>query len=156
MQCCPLREHDLSLRKLLPEAEFAGVPDIAVRACSCDSRTVRPGDLFVAIRGVVHDGHDFIPQAVARGCAAVLAQSPVPNPGCPVCYVPDTRAAYGRLCQALAGDPSRHMKVIGITGTNGKTTSTFLTASVLAAAGHNVGVLGTLGCFDGLRCSKQP
>jgi len=150
MQVCPPREHQLSLRKLLPEANFVAADDINVRGCSCDSRTVRPGELFVAIRGSTFDGHDFAQEAIARGCAAILAQRPISATGCPICYVPNTRGVYSRLCQALAGDPSRRMKVIGITGTNGKTTTTYLTASVLAVAGNNVGVLGTLGCFDGL------
>jgi UDP-N-acetylmuramoyl-L-alanyl-D-glutamate--2,6-diaminopimelate ligase len=110
---------------------------------------VRPGDLFIALKGVVHDGHDFASEAIARGCAAILAQRPIPETGAPVCYVADTREAYARLCQAIAGHPSRQMKVIGVTGTNGKTTTTYLTAAVLAAGGHHAGILGTLGCFDG-------
>ena len=72
----------------------------------------------------------------------------------PVCCVPDTRAAYGRLCQALAGDPSRQLKLIGITGTNGKTTTSCLIASILTTAGYRVGLLGTLGCFDGARSTR--
>jgi len=149
MHVCPEQEHQISLRNLLPGAEFLGADDIRVRSCCCDSRAVQPGDLFIALKGIVHDGHDFASEAIARGCAAILAQRPIPETNAPVCYVADTREAYARLCQAIAGNPSRQMKVIGVTGTNGKTTTTYLTAAVLAAGAHNAGILGTLGCFDG-------
>jgi UDP-N-acetylmuramoyl-L-alanyl-D-glutamate--2,6-diaminopimelate ligase len=150
MYARPQPGHRISLRRLLPEAEFVGADDIGVEACACDSRAVRPGDLFAAIVGSVRDGHDFVAEALTRGCGAVLAQRPLPQAADrPVCYVRNTRRAYGRVCQALAGDPSRKVRVIGITGTNGKTTTSYLTASVLRAAGCDVGILGTLGCFDG-------
>lgn len=149
MQICREQIHEVSLRNLLPQAEFSHDGDLFVRSCSCDSRTVHKGDLFVALQGDEFDGHDFVAEALSRGCAAIVAQQPLTGVSCPVCYVDDTRETFGRICQALAGDPSRHMKVIGITGTNGKTTTTYLTASVLAAAGHSPGILGTLGCFDG-------
>lgn len=149
MLACPTRDVPVSLRKLFPNAEFFGGDDIAVRSCSSDSRSIAPGELFVAIPGTVYDGHEFISEAVAQGCAAILAQRPVEGLGRTVCRVPNTREAYARLCQALAGDPSRQMQVIGITGTNGKTTTSYLTASVLAAGGFKAGILGTLGCFDG-------
>jgi len=154
MKTCPDQGQRISLRQLLPGVELAGAADVTVASCSCDSRRVRPGDLFVALVGRVHDGHAFVAEAVARGCSAVLAQRPVAPLGVPVCYVPDTRDAYGRICQALAGNPSRALKVIGITGTNGKTTTTCLIASVLSTAGYPVGILGTLGYFDGV--DSQP
>jgi UDP-N-acetylmuramoyl-L-alanyl-D-glutamate--2,6-diaminopimelate ligase len=134
---------------LLPEAEFRGAAEIRVSGCACDSRRVEPGDLFAALAGSRHDGRDFIDQAVARGCTAVLVESPAPELSLPVCTVPNARAAYGRVCQALAGDPSHALKVIGITGTNGKTTTSCLVAGILTAAGHRVGLLGTLGYLDG-------
>ncbi len=85
----------------------------------------------------------------SRGARAILAERLLPTNGTPMCVVPDTRVAYGRLCQALAGNPSRRLKVIGVSGTNGKTTTTALIASVLAAGGHRTGTLGTLGYTDG-------
>ncbi|HYW79286.1 MAG TPA: UDP-N-acetylmuramoyl-L-alanyl-D-glutamate--2,6-diaminopimelate ligase [Thermoguttaceae bacterium] len=143
----------LSLRKLLPEAEFLGGDSIAdaigISRCVGDSRLVQPGDLFVAMAGSRFDGHDHATQAVARGCVAVLAERPLPGLAVPVCIVSDTRTAYGQLCHALAGSPSEQLKVIGITGTNGKTTTSCLLASVLMKAEHKVGLIGTLGYFDG-------
>ncbi len=150
MQVYPQGGQQISLRRLLPEARFVGADDIPVRFCSCDSRGVRPGDLFVALPGSVYDGHDFAAEAAERGAAAILAQRHLPEVDLPLCCVPDTRHAYARLCQALAGNPSEHLCVVGITGTNGKTTTSCLVASVLSTAGYQVGLLGTLGGFDGL------
>lgn len=139
----------LSLRELLPNAVMAG--DIRVTGCCADSRHCRPGDLFVALRGSSADGHDYIDEAISRGAVAIVAGRPVAQGALPVCQVDDTRDAHARLCQALAGQPARQLKMIGITGTNGKTTTSYLTASVLAAGGFRAGLVGTLGCFDGDR-----
>ncbi len=150
MQICPNQGLWISLRRLFPEAEILGADDVEVAACTADSRQVEPGDLFVALAGRGEDGHALAAEAVARGCSAIVAERPVATSEVPVCYVPDTREAYGRLCHALAGDPSRHLKVIGVTGTSGKTTAACLIASVLSTAGYPVGVLGSLGYFDGV------
>ena len=150
MQVYPQGGQKISLRRLLPEARFVGTDDVRVSACSCDSRRVRPGDLFVALPGSVHDGHEFVREAAQRGAAAILAQRRLTAVDLPLCCVPDTRHAYARLCQALAGNPSEQLCVVGITGTNGKTTTSCLVASVLSTAGYQVGLLGTLGGFDGL------
>jgi UDP-N-acetylmuramoyl-L-alanyl-D-glutamate--2,6-diaminopimelate ligase len=141
----------LSLRKTLPEAEFRGADDVLVEGCACDCRRVEPGHLFAALAGSRYDGRDFIGQAIARGCTAILAQPPVPEVALPVCVVPDAREAYGRICQALAGDPSHDLKLVGITGTDGKTTTGCLVASILTTAGYRVGLTGTLGYLDGRR-----
>lgn len=150
MQTASCLTHPISLRKVLAQAEFFGADDILAAGCSCDSQRVKPGEVFVALKGSARDGHQFVAEAAARGAAAVVVQEPVPSLGVPVCVVPDTGEAYGRICQALVGDPSRFLKTIGITGTNGKTTTSFLIASVLAAGGHQAGIMGTLGCCDGV------
>lgn len=137
------------LRDLLPRAIFHGADDIVVRRCSADSRTCQPGDLFAALPGSRADGHEFVSEALRRGVKAILAERPLPDCSLPVCLVEDSREAFGRICQALAGDPSQRMRVIGITGTNGKTTTSLLAASVLSAAGYQPGIVGTLGSFDG-------
>ena len=100
----------ISLQQTLPEAEFIGAADLRVTSCCADSRTCRPGDLFVAIAGEHTDGHSYVRQAAQNGAAAVLADRPLPTDcGLPACYVADVRAAYGRLCQALAGHPARRL-----------------------------------------------
>ena len=149
MQVCPDLGQFVSLRRLLPEAEILGADDIAISGCACDSRQVREGELFAALVGSQHDGHDFVAEAAARGCAAVLSDRPATDLTVPWCLVPNARATYARLCQTLAGNPSRQLKLIGVTGTNGKTTTSCLIAGILKAAGYRVGVLGTLGYLDG-------
>ena len=154
MQARPRPGHPLSLRRLLPGAELHGADDVRLEGCACDSRRVEPGDMFAALAGSRHDGRDFIAEAVARGCAAVLSERPLPELSLPVCTVPNARDAYGRICQALAGNPGHDLKLIGITGTNGKTTTSCLVASILTTAGHRVGLLGTLGYLDGKRIEQ--
>jgi UDP-N-acetylmuramoyl-L-alanyl-D-glutamate--2,6-diaminopimelate ligase len=149
MQVCPDLGQSVNLRRLLPEAQIQGAGEVAITGCACDSREVREGQVFAALVGSQHDGHDFIAEAVSRGCAAVLSERPPADPTVPWCTVPDARAAYARLCQTLAGNPSRQLKLIGVTGTNGKTTTSCLIAGILATAGYRVGVMGTLGYLDG-------
>ena len=143
------RERGISLRQILPEARFAGTSDIRTESCCHDSRQVKPGDLFVALEGVEHDGHDFAREAVSRGATAILAERYLPVDGLPICQVPDARDAYGRLCQALVGNPAASLKVIGVTGTHGKATTASLIGHILMEAGFRTGILSTLGYFDG-------
>jgi UDP-N-acetylmuramoyl-L-alanyl-D-glutamate--2,6-diaminopimelate ligase len=156
MQACPGVGHPLSLRELLPEAEFLGADDIRLSGCGCDSRRVKPGQLFAVLPGSRHDGRHFIAEAAAQGCAAVLTQPPAPETHLPLCIVANARHAYGRICQALAGNPSRKLKLVGVTGTNGKTTTSCLIAGILSEAGYRVGLLGTLGYFDGETVAEAP
>jgi UDP-N-acetylmuramoyl-L-alanyl-D-glutamate--2,6-diaminopimelate ligase len=136
------------LSRVLPDSRFIGCEDIRATRCTDDAAACRPGDVFVARLGDRGDGHDVVPRAVARGAAAVVAERMVATGGVPLCLVPESDWAHARLAHALAGDPSREMRVIAVTGTSGKTTTAWLTASVLAEAGLRVGVLSDLGCID--------
>jgi UDP-N-acetylmuramoyl-L-alanyl-D-glutamate--2,6-diaminopimelate ligase len=112
-----------------------------------DSRRVRPRDLFACIRGQRADGHGFIGQAVAAGAAAILVEREGPFPAAgsaPVVRAPNTRAALGPLAARAYGHPSRAVTLVGVTGTNGKTTTTYLVEGILAAAGVRTGVVGTI------------
>lgn len=142
------RAGGISLRQTLPKTKFLGGDDISVVSCCGDSRRVRPGDLFVAILGSEQDGHDHAGEAIERGAVAVLTERLLPI-DVPQCLVPDTREAYGRVCQALAGNPSSELRVVGVTGTTGKTTTSLLIASVLSALGNAVGSLTSLAYCDG-------
>jgi UDP-N-acetylmuramyl tripeptide synthase len=140
----------IPLRKLLASdlrAKFAA--DLCATSCTSDWRQVQPGDVFIAITGDDEDGHDFATNAVDRGAIAVICERPLPVFGVPQCIVTDSRIAYGRLCQALVGDPSRQMKVIGVTGTHGKTTVARLLSAILRKAGAAVGTLDSIGYWDG-------
>ncbi|MCE5266629.1 MAG: Mur ligase domain-containing protein, partial [Planctomycetaceae bacterium] len=154
MQVCPSLGHLVGLRGLLPEAKIQGSGDVTVGGCACDSRRVQPGELFVALKGRRRDGYDFIPDALVRGCAAVLSDRAVPDAPVPVCLVSNVRESYARVCQTLAGNPSRQLKTIGVMGLGDKTTLSCLIAGVLSAAGNQIGIVGTLGYLDGRALEK--
>ncbi|MDD5707903.1 MAG: UDP-N-acetylmuramoyl-L-alanyl-D-glutamate--2,6-diaminopimelate ligase, partial [Kiritimatiellae bacterium] len=110
----------------------------------CDSRKARAGDIFVAIRGTRDEGLRHIEQAAARGIAAVVAETAPPPSGVSWVQVRDARAAVALLACAANGHPSRSMSVYAVTGTNGKTTTAWLTRDVLAAAGRKTGLISTV------------
>lgn len=139
----------VSLRELLPDAEFVGADDIRVSHCCADPLACRPGDLF-ALMPDCADGPDAVQRAARQGATTVLADRPTSVQSLKACYVCDVRQAYGRLCQALADNPSHAVKTVAITGSHGKTTTSVLTASVLNAAGHQTGLLCGLGYCDGV------
>ena len=139
----------VSLRRLFPESVTLYAEDIRVASCTSDAAQVLPGDAFVAIDAVDGDGHDLVSLAIERGAEAVIVERPVPQTKVPMCLVPDTRQALGRLCQALAGDPSKSLSCIGVTGTDGKTVTSQLVASILREAGGEVGILDDL-------CRERP
>lgn len=116
---------------------------VAVVDVEHDSRLVRPGALFACIRGASHDGHDFAGQAVGRGAAALLVQAPVPGP-VPSLVVPSVRAALGPAAAEVHGHPSRRLELVGVTGTDGKTTTVRLLAGILNAVGRPADEMGTL------------
>lgn len=140
----------VSLRRLLPEAQFVGCHDWEVSGCTADSRRLDPGQLFVAVRGIRHDGHAFVEQALERGAAGVVVERPCPEAGRLQVIVPDSRAALARLCQALAGDPSQHLKLLGVTGTCGRTRTSLFLRSIFEATGTRFGLVGSLGWSDGV------
>ncbi len=110
-----------------------------------DSRKVEPGFLFVAVQGFKHDGAEYIPQAVEKGAVAVVAQKAVTvPPNVAWALVADSRQALALMSASFYGDPSTNMRMVGVTGTNGKTTTTNLIASVLDGAGRKTGLVGTI------------
>ncbi|KMY65655.1 hypothetical protein AAU61_20975 [Desulfocarbo indianensis] len=128
----------------LPRARLHGAPpQVEVSGLTYDSRQVRPGMLFAALKGGAADGHAFVAQAAAAGAAAALVERLVA--GADICQVqvPDSRAALARLAAAYQGNPSHGMTVVGVTGTNGKTTTSYLVEAVLAGRGPT-GVIGTV------------
>ena len=130
--------------------DFQGDPDTEISDIAYDSRLVKPGGLFVAIRGSRQNGHAYVGDAVSRGAVAVVGEHPVS--GVPagrsdrlaVIRVPDARRALSRLAARFFDRPFKNLRMIGITGTNGKTTSAYLLESILTAAGRRPGVIGTI------------
>ena len=123
----------------------AAVPPVLVSGVAYDSRHVRPGDAFFCIPGFAHDGHEFAAKAVERGAAALVVKHPLPLLACPQVVVDDPRAALAIAASRFYGRPSERLRVVGITGTNGKTTTAYLLDAVLRAAGMTTGVIGTVG-----------
>ena len=127
------RAGSISLRALLPEARFFGGQDVCFTSCVTDARRCRPGDLYAALVSAERDGHEDAAEAVSRGATAVLGERLLPV-NVPVCVVPHSSQAYGRVCQRLAGDPGETLHVTGVTGTHGKTVTSMLIAAVLHAS----------------------
>jgi UDP-N-acetylmuramoyl-L-alanyl-D-glutamate--2,6-diaminopimelate ligase len=140
------------LLRAVSGAAAEGPTDIDVRGISHDSREVKPGDLFVCLVGEKLDGHRFAADALARGAVALAIQADHAAEvagGVSRLVLDDTRRALPALSATLFDHPARAMKVVGVTGTNGKTTTTFLTAAILRQAGLKAGTIGTLGAFLG-------
>jgi len=137
----------LPVSQLLPEGRFFGGDEIVATGVCDEAARCRPGDVFLARMSFDGDGHDHAAKAVARGAVGIVAERMLPAGRVPVCLVPDSRDASGRLHQAFAGHPSRRLRLIAITGTSGKTTTAWLAAAALAEAGLQVGVLSDLGCL---------
>jgi UDP-N-acetylmuramoyl-L-alanyl-D-glutamate--2,6-diaminopimelate ligase len=129
----------------LPDKRIVGVPPTRVRGIADDSRRVQAGDCFVAVPGFKADARGFVAQAVERGATLVVTEGDAPPlAGVATVLVPSARAALGRLAGAYYGHPSRDLTLVGITGTNGKTTTSYLVEALLQARGDRTGVIGTI------------
>lgn len=131
------------LAKRVAGARIAGAAATEVTGIAYDSRSVRPGDLFVCIRGFVYDGHDFAEEAVRKGARALLVEHEV-DVAAPQIVVDDARWAMGVVVAAFYGHPDQRLRMIGVTGTNGKTTTAFLVRDLLRYAGRRAGMIGTV------------
>jgi UDP-N-acetylmuramoyl-L-alanyl-D-glutamate--2,6-diaminopimelate ligase len=129
-----------------PSSIFHKAEEIEVSSITDDSRKIQPGTIFVAVKGAAHDGHLFIKEAGQAGAVLVIGEEPLSKQDLVIPYieVANSRLALAELASCFYGHPARAMKVVGVTGTSGKTTSTFLVESILKAAGNKVGVIGTV------------
>jgi len=132
------------LSQVVPGAVVVGDGATRPAGVAYDSRQVKPGDLFFCVSGEKFDGHRFLPDVAARGAAAAVVDADGPYP-LPVLRVPNVREAMPRLSAAFFDYPSRRVSLVGITGTNGKTTTTFLVSAIARAAGKGAGIIGTIG-----------
>lgn len=154
----------LTAMKLSKIAQIVGSPysgrDVDIVDIAYDSRDVRPGSLFVCIKGRNDDGHRFAPDAAARGASALICERDVPG-SIPRIRVPDARDAMNVLAAPFFENPSRHFPVVGITGTNGKTTTAFMIESAVKASGGPAGLIGTVevhvagDVFAGIRTTPE-
>ena len=138
----------MKLTKLLERLDYEvlqGSDEIEITELTNDSRNVKEGSIFVCITGAVRDGHDFVQEVVEKGATAVIVEKEVKAPEhVNVIKVEDTRYALALTSAAYFGYPADELKVIGITGTKGKTTTTYMVKSILEGVGHKVGLIGTI------------
>ena len=121
----------------------AGAEDLDITGLAYDSRAVAAGSLFFCVSGFRSDGHDFAPEAVARGAGALVVERPL-GLGVPEVLVDSVRAAMAPIAARFNGDPAEHLRVVGVTGTNGKTTSAYMIRALMEASGRQCGLLGTV------------
>jgi UDP-N-acetylmuramoyl-L-alanyl-D-glutamate--2,6-diaminopimelate ligase len=144
----PRQQPSITLQQLLtglPDAQVQGDDRLIIPGVAYHSRQVVPGGVFVALKGAKTDGHRFLSQALAQGARVVVSEESFEPPaGVTSVRVPQARLALAHLSAAFYGHPSHEMVLVGITGTNGKTTTSFLLEAILRAAGYKVGVVGTV------------
>jgi UDP-N-acetylmuramoyl-L-alanyl-D-glutamate--2,6-diaminopimelate ligase len=151
------RREPRELAKLLVASGVEATPlprGVRVSSIEYDSRAVTEGALFVAVRGFTNDGHEYVTQAAGRGAAAALVEAASGSAGIPELVVADTRNALGRVAHEFFGRPSERLVTHGITGTNGKTTTSYLVDAILRETGMTTGVVGTLGYRLGERVER--
>ena len=139
----------VSLRRLLPDAQFVGCQDWEVSGCTADARRLEPGQVFVAVAGDRLDGHGFVSRALEQGAAGVVVERPCPEAGRLQVVVPDARAAHSRISQALAGSPADKLRAFGVAGHRGKGATALFLRSIFEAHGESVGSIGKSGWSDG-------
>jgi UDP-N-acetylmuramoyl-L-alanyl-D-glutamate--2,6-diaminopimelate ligase len=132
----------MRLEKVIPGVRPAA-RDVEITGLAYDTRAVEPGTLFFCVPGFTRDGHDFAPEAIARGAAALVVQRPL-NLEVPEIRVASVRAAMAPAATSFYGDPTKTLQIVGVTGTNGKTTTAFLVHELLQADGRQTGLLGTV------------
>jgi UDP-N-acetylmuramoyl-L-alanyl-D-glutamate--2,6-diaminopimelate ligase len=143
----------MKLSRLIEGCDISGItgdPDVEISGLCDDSRDISPGSLFIALGGDRHDGHRFLDEALKKGAAALVVEDPFAasrfsgSSAVAVVLVEDSRKALGHIASVFYGAPSGKLKLAGITGTNGKTTTAYMLESVMSAAGRASGVIGTI------------
>jgi len=139
----------VSLRRLLPEAQFVGCQDWQVSGCSSDTRKLHPGQVFVAVSGEKLDGHTFVGRALEQGAAGVVVERACPEAGRLQVVVTDSRVAHARISHALAGAPAEKVRGHAVAGRRGKSATGLFLRSIFEANGESVGSIGQAGWSDG-------
>ena len=148
-----MTDRSITLNQLFSELPFTfspkKLPDLTVSGITLDSRSVKPGQLFVAMQGGSVDGHDFIPEAIGNGASAIVGKKPIKGLSIPYIRIEDPRKALTWLSAAFYDWPGRKLTVIGVTGTDGKTTTTNLIHQILISAGIKAGMISTVNAVLG-------
>lgn len=130
--------------------DSCGLENVQISGIFSDSRKIIPGGVFVCLKGEKSDGHNYAKEAEKKGASVIVASEKI-SAGVPVVYVDDTDETLAKLSEKFFGFPSKRLRLVGVTGTNGKTTVTYLVKTILEAAGKKVGIIGTNKCFIGER-----
>ncbi len=137
------------LVKHLDDISITGDPATQINKVEVDSRQIAPGDLFIAVDGYAVDGLRYVPDAIAKGAVAVLSSKPIDASVACQAIVKDIRTAISRIAAEYYNHPSKELTLIGVTGTNGKTTITYLVKSIVSRQHGDAGLIGTLGYYSG-------
>ncbi len=145
-----------ALRRVHKKIHRSFKNDVIVRSCAADPEQIRPGDVYFAVPGMDSNSGESLEEAVGlaihHGCVAVVADRPIADAeNIPYFIMPNVAEGFAAFCQAIHDYPARSLKMIGITGTSGKTSTSYLISGMLAEAGFQVGLIGSLGVFDGSR-----
>ncbi len=135
-----------NLKNILKETNYisvSGSDDVEISSITCNSREVTPGSIFVCIKGFKTDGHKYLGDAISRGAVCAVITEDIPDPKITTVKVEDARFAMAQMSASLYSHPSKEMKIIGITGTNGKTTTSHLIRTIIEMAGGKTGLIGT-------------
>lgn len=143
----------MNLKDILKGVKYElvkGTDELEIRELQYDSRAVKEGDLFLCVEGYSTDGHKYVDSAYKNGASAIICSKDIDNlPDCTIIKVEDSRKALALAAANYYQHPSKKMRIIGITGTNGKTTSTFMVKAILEEAGYKVGLVGTIANYIG-------
>lgn len=139
-------DENMKLRELVRDipCRVTGNTDIEIRGMQYDSRKVQPGDLFFCIKGFATDGHQYARKAVEQGAVCLMVSEPQEIEGVSQIIVEDGREGMALLSAAFYGHPARQLRMVGVTGTNGKTSTTYMLKSIFEQEGSKVGLLGTI------------
>ena len=133
------------LIKGLDNVEVRGDSDVEIMSINHDSRKVSGGSLFIAVKGFMHNGNTFIPSAVKKGAAAVMTDEITDGVEVPLVLVQDVRKSLSLISDRFYGSPQEALVMVGITGTNGKTTTSYMVKSIFETGGIDCGLIGTIG-----------
>lgn len=142
----------MKLKQIVSELDYAtviGNGEVEIKGIAIDSKQVRRGQIFIALRGINTDGNDYIAEAIMRGAVAVVSEITIVDLPVTLVVVKDARSSLAKICSAYYCHPEKSLKFIGVTGTNGKTTVTHLIKGILEKNGYKTGLIGTLGVYYG-------
>ncbi len=142
----------MKLKQIVSQIDYAtviGNGEVEIKGIAIDSKQVRRGQIFIALRGINTDGNDYIAEAIMRGAVAVVSEVTIVDLPVTLVVVNDARSSLAKICSAYYCHPEKSLKFIGVTGTNGKTTVTHLIKGILDKNGYKTGLIGTLGAYYG-------